>query len=684
MKKLSKILIALAMIFSFIQVNPVSAEDINEEASEEVVEVVSEEETTDETDVSDDVIGDDEETVVIAQEDETVVEETVDYDFTLSQVESITETTVYGYDASDNMDEYTENPLYNPVFFVYPDTQVDENEAAALITELDMIDTIDETSGIVYVINPINETYSEADKDLYLTLLDTLSPTAMNLKIIGVENGATFVNEYVSQYNWAIAGIMTYGGETGLEPKYSVPAYISGSDASDYIVVNNATSVSSENGLTIYTNPDNEYEVVVESDNETLSEAFANAWENVFSKNGRIGNIGGTFFSMATSTERDFDYTSYITATSLNITRNVVKEDLDNDGSNSLWYEYLPESTLNAADGTVPVVVMLHGNGNDPRTQFTTSGWAEVANENGIILIEPEWQGSTISGYAYDAMTDDNSSTSVNDIITMINIVLEKYPQIDASRIYVEGLSRGATNSINIGLTQSATFAAIGSHSCGTSLEYYDALTSVVNETKDLIDMPMYFIAGTKDLFLPLKEMGEDGGVLIALQLYQTLNNMEVTNFADLSDENSLYFGMVLENLGYIENDGSLDIYGGTLSVDGTTMISLNAIEEWGHWNYEADAKLMWEFFSHYSRVDGEVYVDGSPLRATTDNTDPTVTPTPDTTTTTDTTGTTGTTTGTSTSTVKTGDETNIVIPVMAMISAAGVYFYIRRKRYIK
>lgn len=94
---------------------------------------------------------------------------------------------------------------------------------------------------------------------------------------------------------------------------------------------------------------------------------------------------------MAPSMERDFQYVDFVTPKSLNITRHVITKDLNGNGQNSLWYEYLPQQTLKAEDDSVPVVLMSHGNNNDPRTQFESSGWAQFANENGIILIESEW-----------------------------------------------------------------------------------------------------------------------------------------------------------------------------------------------------------------------------------------------------------------------------------------------------
>ncbi|MGN1182951.1 MAG: prolyl oligopeptidase family serine peptidase, partial [Faecalibacillus sp.] len=419
------------------------------------------------------------------------------------------------------------------------------------------------------------------------------------------------VNQYISQKNWAIAGVMTYGGVEGTQPKYSVPTYVSQSSqevVNAYKKANNATQKQTNGSIDTYKNLNNEYEIVVnQNGDETLASAFQNAWKNVFSKNGRIGNIGGTFYSMPASKERKYEYTDYVNIKEEGFVRNVVVTDLNGNGKNNLWYEYLPESTINASKGSVPVIVLLHGNGNDPRTQFETSGFARVAKENGIILIEPEWQGTLLKG-KFEAMTTTDSSTEDNDIIKMIEKVKEKYPQIDASRIYVEGLSRGGLNSLGLGLTQSKIFAAVGVHSAGArnteETNTLDSLQGFVDKNKDLIDMPLYITVGDKDHnpFVPFYGEKADLSVYNAVKLYGELNDIQIPDINELNSKYNEYFGMNLRNYGSISNDGSCEIVGGVLTNDKGVSISLNVVKEWGHWNYEANAQLMWNFFKQYKR----------------------------------------------------------------------------------
>lgn len=125
----------------------------------------------------------------------------------------------------------------------------------------------------------------------------------------------------------------------------------------------------------------------------------------------------------------------------------------------------MPDQAKEAAKGSVPVVFLMHGNTNDPRTQYDTSGWANIASEEGIILVCPEWQGHTYQGYTYDPMTKDTNATPGADFTKVVQKVIEKYPQIDVSRVYISGLSAGSRNTLNNGLANPNLFAAGAGHS---------------------------------------------------------------------------------------------------------------------------------------------------------------------------------------------------------------------------
>lgn len=576
---------------------------------------------------------------------------------------------VYVYNASLKMNEYTEVSISKPTYIIYPNEAVDLQKADELLDKMGIKDHLDDYATSAYIVNPGEDGYTQEENDDYLNIVDTCVGASMNTKVIGIGNGADFVNQYITQKDWMLAGIMLYGGtQKAITPKYSVPVYISnGVENSEepYITVNKTDKTNSIGNITEYYNSANKFEkVVVNFEDETVDKAFDNAWKYVFSNNGRFGNITGTFYTMKDSQERPYEYTTFFTTEKFGLTRNVVKEDLDGDGIQSLWYEYNTQATLNAGKGTVPLVIMLHGNGNDPRAQIETSGWAEVASKNNIMLVEPEWQGSTIGGYAYDPMTGDDSSSDENDIITLVNKLKEKYPQIDSSRIYVEGLSRGSRNSLHIGLVHPEVFAGLGVHSGGINAEFVDGLKDYVDKNADQYDMPVYMVIGTKDVFnyLPCGTNTGGASIQVALQYYQRFNDLPVTT--EFSGEE--YYGVQLENYHSVDNAGSLVIKSGTLTNAKGVSISLNAIENFGHWNYEPTANEMWNFFKQYSRntSTGEIVVEGNNEEKVPETDEKTQSDQ----------------TTESVKSVKTGDDTNILSWGLLTLLTVAAYVYLKKE----
>src|SRR5207344_1112833 len=107
-------------------------------------------------------------------------------------------------------------------------------------------------------------------------------------------------------------------------------------------------------------------------------------------------------------------------------------EDLPNIGQ-SLRYEYMPAKALTAAAKSVPLVIMMHGNNNDPRIQGESSGWVEVAAKHTLMLTSVEWQGHTFGDTVFPAIGEAGT-------MAILDRLLVKYPQIDPTRVYFTGL----------------------------------------------------------------------------------------------------------------------------------------------------------------------------------------------------------------------------------------------------
>ena len=492
---------------------------------------------------------------------------------------------------------------YAPTYLIYGDRQRSADDAKKLVDDLGMLAHLDEYKARAFVAGPVEgTTYGPGDLAAFQNLLRTRRSS--NLKIIGVGAGATFVNNVVSKYAFAVAGILTYGGslDKGVTSSIPVPAYVHASDAAVaklYIGANGATKkVDDSSSATTYVNPgahEGLQRVVVSKlpdAKENLAQGFQNAWKTVFSKNYRL------YMSRTESYSQGFDpnnYTEpwelepYVMYDDLGMRYEAVTEELPNLGL-SLHYEYLPSKAVNAAPTSVPLVIMLHGNGNDPRIQGESSGWVEVAAKNTLILTSIEWQGRP---------SQDTTFAAIGEAGTMaiLDRLLAKYPQIDPSRVYFTGLSAGAMNSFTYGVNNITRIAGVAGHSAPFGPP---ALLEATAKLKGLGKyLPMYAIAGNRDMYNPLPVNDTPRSFYNVIRAFAMIDDLAVPDKPDLSVNEM--FGLKLDGRGWSELAGRRAMIG-TLSNRQGTMIRLVALDPYGHWNFKPAAEDMWAFLSRFRR----------------------------------------------------------------------------------
>ena len=292
-------------------------------------------------------------------------------------------------------------------------------------------------------------------------------------QVIGVGAGATFVNNVISKYAFAVAGILTYGGtvDKGVTSCIPVPVYVHASDravAQLYIAGNGAAKkIDDSEAFTTYTRSEPARRTATRrreqaaGQKENLAQAFENAWKTVFSRNYRL------YMTQTESYSQGFDPNDhtepwelepYVMCDELGVGYEAVTEDLPDLGL-SLRYDYVPRKALGAPPKSVPLVIMLHGNTNDPRIQGESSGWVEVAARNTIMLTSIEWQGRTSQDTTFAAIGEAGTMAILDRLLAKI------LPQIDPSRVYFTGLSAGAMNSFSYGVSNLKRIAGVAGHS---------------------------------------------------------------------------------------------------------------------------------------------------------------------------------------------------------------------------
>lgn len=520
------------------------------------------------------------------------------------QGNSLPEYVAYNTRSSNSAQDVGRSFNNSPTLFIYPDSRLDETAAKALLEQLGTQEVAEATHAAIYVINPVGEKYdNKADFEAFVEMFNRAR--SGNLKVIGIGNGATFVNTALAASDAAghIAGILTIGGKSfkASTSSYGVPAYVAGKTAKTvakpYIAINKAVADGNR-----YTNPDEPLLSVVVNENSAaqLDEIFAEAWREVLGKNFRYNNYKHTHYEgMKYGEYGPGELEPYTDWEALRIKRNVVIAE-QRQGLPWLWYEYWPEELMEGApEKSVPVMVLLHGNANDPRTQAETSGFIQVAGKERFFVVEMEWQGSR----NYGAMGHDG----VEQVLYQL---LAKYPQLDPSRIYAEGLSAGSMTATALGIKKSHLFAAVGGHSGGIFkgarglFSNFDAMWDEATQKRDAVEMPYCSVIGTADTTVPYftPDNYKDNSYLNAWNTYQQMNGMAVVK--DLNFEVDPVFGFELKDRHVIKtNKGEgIRMEIGQQYKGEKPLICIVAVMDYGHWNFMPTAQVMWDYFKQFSR----------------------------------------------------------------------------------
>tara|TARA_B100000530_G_scaffold336878_1_gene293211 strand:+ start:1790 stop:2785 length:996 start_codon:yes stop_codon:yes gene_type:complete len=124
------------------------------------------------------------------------------------------------------------------------------------------------------------------------------------------------------------------------------------------------------------------------------------------------------------------------------------------------WKLLVPDSIEN--DTLVPLVVDIHGYTQDMDKHSNMTGFAEIAIEEGFIVVYPDgyensWNaGDFCCGVAFEEGIDD-----LNFLIGLVENIIDTQP-IDTDRIYVSGWSNGCGMTQMLAVEASELFTAAG------------------------------------------------------------------------------------------------------------------------------------------------------------------------------------------------------------------------------
>jgi len=513
-----------------------------------------------------------------------------------------------------------------------------KEDAFAYLKDLGLIDIIDEAHGSVILVTPSTENgFSAADQKNYYALQTAIFATNASgevngetitfvepvyfgtygyLYVMGVDDSATtFLNNYVANtfdYVSRIAGMVLIGGSMDRvrEVAAFVPVYMVNAKESviaKYEAVNGTDSLRVEGNKRITYNQVFPVRKVLTVKDEAVDVAaiVEDAYYNFLIKAQRGQEITGGLHSASTPYQ---GYGADCAPYSLS-PRNALIKGVTADGIHlfehkderfshvktdageylQTWYEFLPDEVLNhtAQPGTIPLLLALHGGGDDPVQFVDGQGFLELAGSKRFAIVAPE-KGSL---HVNDTEGVDYISKVFPDLV---RYMLETYPELDASRVYVTGFSMGSLATVRAAYGAPELFAAAYPQSG------LRGANPTEEDAKKFLDVDLPIMVSTSEYNMGFTEILQPSFVTFVSQMCELngINPLPEPDYdaypicgfkSDIYTASKLNDDYVVHSW-FINND------------EGVPMVGATYIESIVHCLYPQHANMIWDFFEHYSR----------------------------------------------------------------------------------
>jgi dienelactone hydrolase len=430
--------------------------------------------------------------------------------------------------------------------------------------------------------------------------------------VIGIDGGATYLNNYVVgtlDYVSRIAGLLLINGKmeavrsvAGLVPAYLVNA--PEGVVEKYKKANNTDAYASAAGVEAYFDQALPLKkvVVAKDPNPDPAKHIKDAYYNLFIKAMRVPVTRQGLHSASTPYQ---GYSMDQAPLSL-CARNAVLNGATTDGIRVVphsedrfsdikaangeylqtWFDYLPEEVQKntAPAGTVPLILALHGGGDDPRQFVEEIGLLPLAGSERFAMVAPEHQ---------------NVANLLSDSLPkLVKHTLKTYPALDPSRVYVTGYSMGGAATLRaINGDPSVFAAAVPMAAAG----YTGTAEQVAQFQK--YHLPVMFTTSEFDLGGAFDQVNGNIAGAYQSQLNMFLGYNGMKRIAPFDFKTYPVSGFKADNMIRVKLNGEYDNYRWYLNnADGVPMVALAYTTSLIHALYPEYGKIAWEFFKHYSR----------------------------------------------------------------------------------
>lgn len=535
------------------------------------------------------------------------------------------------------------------------------DEAYAYLNELGLIALIDSVIGSITLVMPADKEagFGEADLANYYNLFDAIynmkssarqadGTTAYNadseyfgaygkVYMIGIDGGATFVNNYILPGRYdrigRVAGLMLINGEINddvVAANY-VPAYLlncTDAVAAAYRAANKTDkySVVGNKAISWTDNMPLAAVITVNDAEADVKACVEDAFLNMMLKAQRTSNISTFGGSVSIANYQDVVASPDVNRYCL-VSRNAIIDGYTQKGNCQVewvvndelfadyktmydqylqsWYEVMPADVIDgtAPEHSVPVILGLHGTGDDPLMYADEIGLLDVAGTEHVALLVPFEEELVVSHQdGFVAMGVPFYEGLLTTIFPLyIEYILEKYPALDPARVYATGYSLGG------GSTYRAIYGLMDDLAAATVMAgmHDDMLYHATEEEAaqlDAADMPTMILTSTYDLGFTRGAVNRlTDNTLWTIDVFCEANNIPVVEERDFEQ---------WPIIGIPSDDMSITILNGEWrtflwhknNADGIPMVAISCTENLSHSLYESYASIAYNYMKHFSR----------------------------------------------------------------------------------
>lgn len=269
------------------------------------------------------------------------------------------------------------------------------------------------------------------------------------------------------------------------------------------------------------------------------------------------------------------------------------------DGWMREWYVYIPQSVRQNPEKKVPLVLAMHGYTCTGEIYAGNSGWYDVAEKHGFIVVFPSALHAKVDMpeqglmpdwaplNAWNVFLEDDRPDELKFFSFLLDKMIAEYP-VDEHRVFATGHSWGSlmTEMLALGLTE--RFAAVAPCSGAFFGGAYEKMTSLPYAAENGVQLPIWMFWGMNEEWLIPCEPTHENETGLTVELWLKRNGKADMIPADWAQRTNTVNGRFKDH--YFDREG-------------TAPVQFTQVDYMPHATMPEMSFRIWEeFFSKFSR----------------------------------------------------------------------------------